>query len=89
MAWVSVTREPRRSTAAALVERLRHVGPDLVPEEPAELDLSDDGAGEGAREPYRVADVVAVAVRDEDRVDALGLELAGGHEGLPVRKGST
>ena len=61
--------------AAALVERLRHVGADLLCEEPAELDLGDHGAGERARELDGVADVVVVAVRDEDRVDAIRLEL--------------
>ena len=77
-ACVSVTREPEQVDAAALVERLRHVRPDLLAEEPAKLDLRDHGAGERPRQRDGVADVVAVAVREEDRVDALRLELRGG-----------
>ena len=41
------------------------------------------------RELDRVADVVAVAVRDRDHVDALGLCSASGHFGFPFRNGST
>ena len=48
----------------------------------AELDLSDHRAGESARQPDRVAHVVVVAVRDEDRVDAFRLELRGGARGI-------
>ena len=69
---------PEQVDAAALVERLAHVDADLVAEEAAELDLRDHGAGERLRQPHGVADVVVVAVGDEDRVDALRLELRGG-----------
>ena len=44
-----------------------------------QLDLADDlGVGEALRELDGVADVVAVAVRDRDHVDALGLLSASG-----------
>ena len=90
LACVSVTRDPSRSTPPPLLMRLRHVGADLLAEEAAELDLSDHRAGERAGQLDGVADVVGVAVRDEDRIDALRLELARrGRTGFPVRNGST
>ena len=49
---------------------------------------SRNGALELLRERDRVADVVVVAVREDDQVDALGLALGSGHFGFPS-KGST
>ena len=56
---------------------LTHVLADLGADDPAELDLGDDGQGD-AGEPDGIADVVVVAVREENRVDAHRLELRGG-----------
>ena len=78
-ACVSVTRDPSRSTPPPLLSDCAHVRRrSPPPRSAAQLDLRDHGAGERAREPDRVADVVGVAVGDEDRVDALRLELGRG-----------
>ena len=73
---------PEQLDAAALVDRLRHVVPDLGCEQPAELDLGDHRAGEGPCQPDGVSDVVLVPVGDEDRVDPVRLELRGGARGI-------
>ena len=69
---------PEQVDAAPLVDGLRHVRADLLAEKPSELDLGDHGAGERAGQADGVADVVAMPVCNEDRVDAIRLELGGG-----------
>ena len=61
--------------AAALVDGLPHVLADLRSEHATQLDLGDHGTRERAGEPDGVADVVVVAVRDQNPVDSLRLEL--------------
>jgi hypothetical protein len=69
---------------AALVDRVPRVLGDTLAGEPAsQLDLRDDGAGVPLRERDGVADVVAVAVREQDQVDALGLLLRLGAARVP------
>ena len=71
---MSVKRMPSISLRAALVEPGHLADVRALPAEPVlELDLADDlGVGEALRQLDGVADVVAVAVRDRDHVDALG-----------------
>ena len=58
----------------------------LLDEPAAQLDRRDDGAGVLLRELDRVADVVAVPVRERDHVDALGLLLVLGALRVPVQE---
>ena len=86
-ACVSVTLTPSTSTVPPLFGRVGHVHLDALSREPAaQLDLRDDGAAELLCERDRVADVVAVAVREEDRVDPLGLLLRVGALRVPVQE---
>ncbi len=59
----------------------------LAGEPEAQLYLGDHGTGEGLRQPHGVADVVVVTVCDEDRVDAVRLELGGGAARVPGQEG--
>ena len=76
-------RVRERELDAVDVDRAALVGPRklrlvdaLLAEPAAQLDEGDDRAAVLAREVDRVADMVAVAVRDGDHVDPLGLQLA-------------
>ena len=80
--WFAVVRVTATSATRAvpplLIEcGLLVVGDALLGEPAAQLDLGDDRAAEPLVECDRVADVIAVAVRDENEVAALGLELVG------------
>ena len=65
------------------------VGGPWVVSQPRSSTCATTGQREASAERDRVADVVAVAVRDEDQVAALRLPLASGQRGLPVSQGST
>ena len=76
---------------AALVDRVRPavVGDAVGGQPAAQLDLRDDGTVEALVDRHRVAEMVAVAVRQEDQVAPLGLRSSSGVFGLPLRNGST
>ena len=88
-ASVSVIRTPSTSQRAALVRTgCGHpVGARRRVSQPRSLDRRDQRAVEALCDLDRVADVVAVAVREHDQVAALGLALAVGALRVPVEEG--
>ena len=73
--------------ATAFVQGLTHVRTEVGGEKRAQLDLRDNGARESSRELHRVADMVVMAVREEDRIDAFRLELARRAGRIPGQEG--
>jgi hypothetical protein len=59
----------------------------LLAEPAGELEEGDDGGAVLLRDRDRVADMVAVAVRDRDHVGALGLQLVLGALRVAVQEG--
>ena len=85
LASVSVTLTPAASSVPPLLPACVVVLGEALGREPvAKLDQRDHRAVEALRKLEGVADVVAVAVREGDQVDALRLDCSlSGHFGLP------
>ena len=90
-AWVSVTSTPSTSIVPPLLIECAppsSATPWAV-SHPRSSTCATTGTAEALVDRDRVAEMVAVAVRQEDQVAALGLSLVLGVFGLPVRNGST
>ena len=90
MASVNVIRTPANSTVPPLFAAWAGSSVSPLPaSQPRSSTCATTGQSNRCRDGDGVADVVAVAVGQDDEVAALGLALDSGHDGFPVRNGST